>query len=189
MHSTRLRGFFPRLCILGAILAVSLPAFTTVAHADAIRIVALGASNAAGYGLPPGQAWPALLQQLLREKGYDVSVTVAATLGDTSAGILNRVDSAVPAGTRVVLFDVGAGNDRDKGASDTAKNEAEIEARIRARGAEPVFVAYARIVGSERDNPSAWQKYDPHHHLTADSHARVAAALLPKVVEAIDKSH
>jgi hypothetical protein len=122
---------------------------------------------------------------MLRAKGYDASVTVQGVVGDTSTGILQRVDS-VPAGTRVVVYDIGAGNDRDTGASGrTGANKAQIAQRIRARGAKPIFVPYAKIVGAEKNNPSAWRPNDPHHHLTTDSHARVAAWLVPNVIAAV----
>jgi acyl-CoA thioesterase-1 len=154
-------------------------------RAEAIRIVALGASNTAGYGSGSGQAWPALLEGMLRAKGYDASVSVQGVVGDTSAGILQRVDS-VPAGTRVVVYDIGAGNDRDTGAAGrTGANKAQIAQRIRAHGAKPIFVPYAKIVGNEKSNPSAWRPNDPHHHLSTQSHARVAAWLVPNVIAAV----
>lgn len=163
--------------------------FLGAAQAETIKIVALGASNTGGYGVGSSQAWPARLESMLRAKGYDVAVSVNSVVGDTSAGIAARADSAVSSGTRVVVFDVGKGNDRDQGTEGSSgANRAQIEQRIRAHGAKPVFAAYGRIVGSEKNNPSAWQTNDKHHHLTAQSHARVAAALLPQVIAAIGKT-
>ena len=40
------------------------------AAAKAIRIIALGDSLTAGYGLPEDAAFPAVLQKALRQKGY-----------------------------------------------------------------------------------------------------------------------
>lgn len=154
------------------------------AQADPLRIVAIGASNTAGYHAG-GQGWTDQLQAMLRARGYDVSMSVAGVVGDTSRGILSRVDSAVPAGTQVVIFDVGGGNDKDSGAgASTGANKALIAQRIRAKGAKPIFAGYSSIVGSEASNPSAWRANDPHHHLTVQSHQRVAAALLPQVIAA-----
>ncbi|MGZ3197213.1 MAG: GDSL-type esterase/lipase family protein [Croceibacterium sp.] len=171
---------------VGLVAAATLALPGTV-RAETLRIVALGASNTAGYGSSSGQAWPGLLEAMLRAKGYDVSVSVQGVIGDTSAGILQRVDS-VPAGTRVVVYDIGAGNDRDTGAGGrTGGNKAQIAQRIRARGAKAIFVPYAKIVGNEKTNPSAWRPNDPHHHLTTESHARVAAWLVPNVVAAVGK--
>lgn len=157
------------------------------AQADPLRIVAIGASNTAGYHAG-GQGWTDQLQAMLKAKGYDVSMSVAGVVGDTSAGILSRVDSAVPAGTQIVIFDKGGGNDKDTGAGgSTEANKNLIAQRIRAKGAKPIFANYGGIVGSEASNPSAWRTNDPHHHLTVQSHQRVAAALLPQVIAAAGK--
>jgi hypothetical protein len=159
---------------------------TDITCAETIRIVAIGASNAAGTAVGVSAAWPAQLGNMLRGKGYDVNVSVAATAGAGSAQILQQAGS-IPSGTRVVVFDIGAGNDRDQGVSagSATANRAEIEARIRASGAKPVFVSYKSIVGPE--GSSAWIAGDRHHHFTAQSHQRVAAAILPRVIAAIGK--
>jgi acyl-CoA thioesterase I len=48
---------------------------SVLAHA---QVVALGASNTAGKGVAPQQAYPAQLEALLRSKGYDGRVVNAA---------------------------------------------------------------------------------------------------------------
>jgi acyl-CoA thioesterase-1 len=156
------------------------------ARAESVKIVVLGASNAAGSAVGSSAAWPAQLEKMLRAKGYDVSVSVHAARGATSADIIGQAGS-IPAGTRVVAFDVGGGNDRDGGVSDAQRkaNRGKIEARIRAAGARPDFVAYPRIVGPQRS--PVWIAGDPHHHITAQSHRKVAAAILPQVIAAIGK--
>jgi acyl-CoA thioesterase-1 len=160
----------------------------TEARAETINIVVLGASNAAGSAVGASAAWPAQLEAMLRAKGYDVSVDVRASRGASSSQIAGQAGS-IPAGTRVVAFDVGGGNDRDSGVSEGERhaNRAKIEARIRAAGAKPVFVSYPAIVGAQRDGSAAWIAGDPHHHITAASHRRVAAAILPRVIAAIGK--
>lgn len=178
-----------RLSFLAVCVVGLLPALAGVGHAESARIVALGASNTVGYGAG-GQGWTTQLESMLRAKGYDVSINVQGVVGDTSAGILQRVDSAVPPGTQIVIFDVGGGNDKDTGAAgQTAANRALIEQRIRARGAKAIYAPYASIVGSEAANKAAWRENDPHHHLTVQSHARVAAWLLPRVIAAIGKKN
>lgn len=162
--------------------------FAGAARADTVRIVVLGASNAAGTAVGTAAAWPAQLENMLRAKGHDVSLSVRAARGATSAQILGQAGS-VPSGTRVVVFDIGGGNDRDQGvsAAGSATNRAQIEARIRAAGAKPVFVSYPSIVGPQKAGSSAWIAGDPHHHITAQSHRRVAAAIFPRVAAAIGK--
>ena len=159
-----------------------------VARADAVRIVVIGASNAAGSAVGSSAAWPALLENMLRAKGYDVSVSVKAVRGATSGQIVEQAGS-IPPGTRVVVFDVGGGNDRDQSVSvaGSVANRGQIEARIRAAGAKPVFVSYPSIVGVQSANSAAWIAGDPHHHITAQAHQRVAASILPRVIAAIGK--
>src|SRR5947199_3817555 len=69
------------------------------------QIVAIGASNVAGRGVSSSDAWPAQLEGMLIAKGRNVHVTNAGISGDTNAGMLARLDSAVPQGTKVVLLD------------------------------------------------------------------------------------
>lgn len=158
------------------------------AQAEAIRIVAIGASNTSGYAVGASNAYPAVLERMLRAKGYDVSVENKGVTGDTSAGILSRVDSSIPAGTKVVLYDAGGGNDKDRGAAGTtAANKAAIAQRIRAHGATPIFAGVATNLGSQQSNPGAYIPGDKHYHVTAESQRRLAAILLPKVIAAIGK--
>ena len=175
-----------RLVAACALMLVLLPWSGT--RAETVNIVVLGASNAAGSAVGASAAWPAQLQAMLRAKGYDASVDVRASRGATSGQIVGQAAS-IPAGTRVVAFDVGGGNDRDRGVSDAERhaNRAKIEARIRAAGAKPVFVSYPGIVGPQKDGSAAWIAGDPHHHITSASHRRVAAAILPRVIAAIGK--
>ena len=49
------------------------------------RIVALGDSLTAGLGLPPEEAYPALLQQSIDAEGLRYEVVNAGVSGDTSA--------------------------------------------------------------------------------------------------------
>ncbi|MBS0536548.1 MAG: hypothetical protein JSR72_21050 [Proteobacteria bacterium] len=152
-------------------------------RAETIRIVALGASNTYAQAVATSEAWPAKLEALLKAKGYDVNVSVkGVTRGDASQ-ILAAAQS-IPDGTRVVVYDAGGGNSRDRGVNPAAVRP-QIEAAIRAHGAKAVFVSYKQIVGPE--GTSAWIAGDTHHHFTAASHTKVAHAILPRVIAAIGK--
>ncbi len=95
---------------LGSIVALMLFGVT---EAKA-QVVALGDSETRGYLLPITDAWPAKLEGLLRQRGINVSVANQGVNGDTSDGMLSRLDSAVPGGTRVVIL-MCCGNDyKDK---------------------------------------------------------------------------
>jgi acyl-CoA thioesterase-1 len=75
-----------------AVLAVNASLVIAEATADAsIRILALGDSLTAGYGLSRAEAFPAKLQVALNREGGDVEVTNGGFSGDTSAGGVGRL--------------------------------------------------------------------------------------------------
>ncbi len=79
-----------------------------------MRIVALGDSLTAGYGLPAGSAFPAKLQKALEAKGHAVEIVNAGVSGDTASGGLARLDWSVPDGTDAAIVELGA-NDMLRG--------------------------------------------------------------------------
>jgi len=170
------------LAVLGPVLAA------WGAHAATLNIVALGASNTAGrgQGAHPGgveknQAYPAQLEVLLRAKGYDAHVANAGIAGDTTGGMLARLDKAVPNGTQIVILQTG-GNDARKGVGGEAGgNTATITSKLQARGIKVILLdrisAYAN--NSTRDPDG--------QHYNAQGHAAIAAGLLPKVIAAAGK--
>jgi acyl-CoA thioesterase-1 len=79
-----------------------------------LRIVALGDSLTAGYGLANGEAFPDVLQKALAQRGINAVVSNAGVSGDTTAGGLARLDFSVPDGTDAVLLELGA-NDMMRG--------------------------------------------------------------------------
>jgi acyl-CoA thioesterase-1 len=72
------------------------------------RVVALGDSLTAGYGLLESQAFPALLQRRIEQEGYAFDVVNAGVSGDTSAGGLRRLDWALEGDVRVLILALGA---------------------------------------------------------------------------------
>jgi acyl-CoA thioesterase-1 len=79
-----------------------------------VKIVALGDSLTAGYGLPARDAFPAKLEAALRARGLAVEVANAGVSGDTASSALARLDWAVPPGTDAVIVELGA-NDMLRG--------------------------------------------------------------------------
>jgi acyl-CoA thioesterase-1 len=74
------------------------------------RIVALGDSLTAGLGLPPGDAYPSVLQRYVDQEGLNYEVVNAGVSGDTSAGGLSRLDWALDGDVRFLIVALG-GND------------------------------------------------------------------------------
>ncbi|MGN6115041.1 MAG: GDSL-type esterase/lipase family protein [Nitrobacter sp.] len=117
------------------LLIAGLLAFVACADDATAQIVAIGASNVAGRGVSSAEAWPPQLEDMLAAKGRHVHVANAGINGDTNAGMLNRLDSAVPAGTKIVLLDRygGGWNGRRLGRGSQTAELASIEARLRSR--------------------------------------------------------
>lgn len=91
-----------RLALAGAILACA-----AAARAE-VRIVAIGDSNLDVPHISTNDMYPAQLERALRERGHKVTVTNAGLRGDTTQGVLDRLDRHVPAGTDIALVGVGA---------------------------------------------------------------------------------
>jgi len=60
----------------------------SAAAQGSVRIGALGASNSYGKGVPRAQAYPAVLQGLLEQRGVSAVVAHAGTNGDATGGML-----------------------------------------------------------------------------------------------------
>ena len=80
------------------------------AQAAEIRLMMLGDSITAGYGLARGEALPARLEAALRGKGRAVRVIDAGVSGDTTAGGRARLDWALAENPHAVIVALG-GND------------------------------------------------------------------------------
>lgn len=114
---------------------------STNAMAQPIKIVALGDSLTAGYGLPSADGFVARLEAALVAKGYDVAIVNAGVSGDTSSGARARLDWSVGADVDGAIVEIGA-NDMLRGVP-AAAIRANLEAMIVAlkeRGL-PVLVA------------------------------------------------
>jgi acyl-CoA thioesterase I len=79
-----------------------------------VKIVVLGDSLSAGFGLPVDAAFPAKLAVALAAKGEVVTITNAGLSGDTASGGLGRLDWSIPDGTDAVIVELGA-NDALRG--------------------------------------------------------------------------
>jgi len=100
------------------------------------RLLLLGDSLTAGYGLPASQAFPAKLEAALRAAGIDVQVVNAGVSGDTSAGGLARLDWAIGDRAPEFAFVALGANDGLRGLDVDAmeRNLDGIVAKLAARG-------------------------------------------------------
>ena len=116
------RAWLANVALLGAL--AFLPA--APAQARTTRVLVLGDSLTAGYGLSQPQGFQAVMQAALRSRGLDVTLVDAAVSGDTTAGGRARLDWALGDGVDAALVELGA-NDALRGTS-----PANIEANLAA---------------------------------------------------------
>ena len=96
----------------------------------------LGDSLSAGYGVAAAEAFPAVVETLLREQGHPVEVVNAGVSGDTSAGGLERLAWVLRSEPDVLVVELGA-NDALRGQplEGIANNLREIVHRAHEHGA------------------------------------------------------
>ena len=172
-----------RYLLTALAIAFAMPA---QAEAASLNIVALGASNTYGMGrgahmggVRQARAWPAQLQALLRARGISANVRNAGVPGDTTGGMLARVNAALPNATQLVILETGNNDARRGLAGETAGNVAAITSRLAARNIKVIVVERTRLlVPVESRDPDG-------QHFDARGHAVVAAHLLPQVLSAI----
>jgi acyl-CoA thioesterase-1 len=99
---------------------------TVGANAAPLRLLVLGDSLSAGYGLPHADGFEMQLQQALRAHGHDVRIIDGAVSGDTSAGGRARLDWVLAGGADVAIVELGA-NDGLRGL-DPRDMEANLDA-------------------------------------------------------------
>jgi acyl-CoA thioesterase-1 len=76
-------------------------------HARA-SIVFAGTSLTAGLGLEPDSAYPMLIQRKIDSAGLPFEVTNAGVSGETSAGLIDRLDWLLRGDFRVLVLETGA---------------------------------------------------------------------------------
>lgn len=107
------------------------------------RIVILGDSITAGYGLDPRESYPAVLQKKIDQAKLPFVVANAGVSGDTTAGGLRRVAWAMTKGADILVIALG-GNDGLRGISpaETKKNLLGIISKARTRNPKiQIFIA------------------------------------------------
>lgn len=142
------------------------------------QIVALGASNVQGYGVSASDSFPAQLEAMLRAKGKSYTVANAGVSGDTTTGIIARLNAAVPQGTRIVILAIGGRNDVMHGGTvaQARANGGQIASQLSARG--------IRVINAMPYIRSALQKGMSQKdgiHLTVEGHRWVASQLATRI--------
>ena len=124
--------------VLTAILATaSASAAPSPARKGAIKVVALGDSLTSGHRLPKSSAYPALLEQKLRDVGMDATVVNQGVSGETSAGGVRRLEAALAERPQILIVAFGA-NDGLRGVpiAQVRANLSKIIETAQARGVQ-----------------------------------------------------
>ena len=136
-----------------------------------LKVVALGDSLTAGYGLPAHAAFPVVLQGALKARGITVEMINAGVSGDIAQGGLDRLDWSVPQGTDAVIVELGA-NDSLRGLDPVQTRQAleAIVTRLKARG---MAVMLAGMIAPPNLGPEYGAKFNGLYKDIADRHGLV----------------
>ena len=128
---------FAHLLVCGLVLMTGQAALAQAPAPETkpVKMVVLGDSLSAGYGLSGPAAFPIRLQKALQTKGIAVDMINAGVSGDTSSGGRDRLDWSVPPGTQAVILELGA-NDALRGTDPKVTRAAlsDILTQLKARG-------------------------------------------------------
>jgi acyl-CoA thioesterase I len=131
-------------------------------NAAPLQIVGFGDSLMAGYELPEGDGFPAVLQSALKAKNIGAIVANAGVSGDTTSGGLERLDWSVPDGTKLVILELG-GNDALRGISPkiTRDNLDQMITRLKERGIAVVLAGMLAPPNMGKDYELAFNAIHP----------------------------
>ena len=118
--------------IVGLLLALLL---CNTSFGSTIRLVAIGDSLIAGYGLPVEDGFVAQLENALKARSFDVQIFNAGVSGDTTSGGLARIDWVLTDGYSGVILHLGH-NDAFRGIAveQVRSNMDKLIANIKQRG-------------------------------------------------------
>lgn len=155
--------------VLITVFCAWLPAGGFAASDTPLKIVALGDSLTAGFGLPAEATFPARLTAALKAKGIAASVVNAGVSGDTASGGLGRLDWSVPQGTEAVILELGA-NDALRGIDPTVTKTA-LDTIIRKLKDRHIAVLLAGMRAPRNLGPDYVSAFDAIYPALASTHS------------------
>lgn len=175
----QVKSIYPNI-LWSAVAAFCLVASGALAQGKSANIVALGASHTEGYGVAAWDSYPAQLQALLKAKGIEAHVANAGISGDTTSGMLSRLEKDVPAGTELVILQPGTNDARYGTGARREENIARIKSSLAARGIKVIVIENNKLAELP-DN----EMQDDGIHYTAKGYGILAERILPEVLSAI----
>ena len=138
-------------------------------------IVAFGDSLTSGHGLAsPDQAYPAVLDRMLRASGLSFTVVNHGVSGDTTADAVGRLDAALQANPSIVIVALGA-NDGLRGVP-VSRVRANLETIIEAAQGRGAAVL---LCGMEALPLNGWEYTVEFHRLFPALAAKYQVPLVP----------
>jgi acyl-CoA thioesterase-1 len=162
------------------IMAAMMFGLSSPVEARTLKIVALGDSLTAGFGLPADFAFPVVLQKALRDKGLDVDLVNGGVSGDTSAGLLARLDWTLGDSADGAIVEIGA-NDMLRGAPPDV-TEQTIDAILSALRARKIPFLLAGMRAAPNLGGAYAQQFEPIYRRLA---AKYQAPLYPFFLEGV----
>ncbi len=128
-----------------------------MARAAPVRLLVLGDSLAAGYGLARQDAFQTRLAEALRAHGHDVAILDGAVSGDTTAGGRARLDWVLADGADAAIVELG-GNDGLRGL-DPAATEANLAAILDGLAAKRIPVLLSGMLAPPNLGPEYGREF------------------------------
>jgi acyl-CoA thioesterase-1 len=150
------------------------------AQAAAPRIVALGDSLTAGYGLAPEESFPVRLQEALAARGGAAEVENAGVSGNTTVGGLARVEGVLKRRPDAVIVELGA-NDALRGL-EPKESYANLDAILTQLGANNIPVLLAGMKAPPNMGLDYGTEFDAIYETLAKKHK---AALYPFFLDGV----
>jgi acyl-CoA thioesterase-1 len=153
-----------------------------------VQVAVIGDSNVYGKGVATSENYPSKLEAALRARGLDVRVSNGGINGDTSSGLAARLDSAVPAGTRVAVIWVGINDVVRHGRSlaEVQANVAGIVSRLRAKGIESYVIRPPVYNVADHKNPALILGGD--NHFNGAGYSRMVAKTIGPIQALVVKA-
>ncbi len=164
-------------CSAGFVAATATP---SAGAGKTVKIVALGDSLTAGYGLPEKDGFVPRLQAALAAKGVAAEIANAGGSGDTASDGLARLDWSVPEYTDAVILELGA-NDMLRGIRPEV-TRAALDAILRRLTERHIAV----LLCGMRAAPNLGADYDQaFEHIYPELAAKYGALLYPFFLDGV----
>lgn len=166
----RRRRFKPAALFRGALALAASGLAAPAAAAEEVKILVLGDSLAAGYGLtnPGRDSFTAQLERALKKRGIEAKVINAGISGNTSKVALDRLDWMLASKPAYAIVELG-GNDGLRGV-DPKATRANIDAIIARLKSKGIKVLLAGMLAPKNLGPDYGKAFDAAFPALAKKH-------------------